>query len=114
MTKKIYHFFIIAAVNSAAFFLYANEKPRSIFVQGKTEIIEINDLNSSRVITLSENYSINYNDLVCGSICGASSWILTYPIDLLKDYIITKKPRFFFSIKLLIFIFSEIFFFLYT
>jgi hypothetical protein len=65
LTKKIYHFFIIAAVNSAAFFLYANEKPRSIFVQGKTEIIEINDLNSSRVITLSENYSINYDDLVC-------------------------------------------------
>ncbi len=58
-------FSIFAAVHSAAFFLCATNNPIVQNVQGKSEVIQVNPSNNTKIIDLIENARINYNDLLC-------------------------------------------------
>lgn len=58
-------FLLFAAVHSAAFFLCANNNPIVQNVQGKSELIQTNASNKTKIVDLIENSRINYNDLLC-------------------------------------------------
>jgi len=56
---------IIVAVKSAAIFLYANNQLSVQNVQGKTEVIIINESNQTKIIDLKVQANVNFNDMIC-------------------------------------------------